>query len=148
MVLVKCCKCHVFDEGTAPPITGSPTYFACARSAFEGAMNATLTIRILSNSHKMPIQDHFHVPLSVQELPIANELASKLFVCFISSTDPSTKQPWCPDVRAALPQLEKAFSSQDAPKLAYVHVGQKAECVFFSLTASFARAHLSITYWH
>jgi len=55
--------------------------------------------------------------------------AAKLFVCFISSTDPATKQPWCPDVRAALPRLDAAFSSEDAPKLAYVHVGQKPECV-------------------
>lgn len=87
--------------------------------------------QIWSDSHKMPIQDHYQLPPSAQELPIANDPAGKLFVCFISSTDPSTKQPWCPDVRAALPRLEKAFSSQDAPRLAYVHVGQKPECVFF-----------------
>lgn len=77
--------------------------------------------------HNMAIQDHFALPPSAQELPIAPEQTEKLFICFISSTDPATKQPWCIDVRAALPRLEKAFSSQDAPKLAYVHVGQKPE---------------------
>jgi hypothetical protein len=75
----------------------------------------------------MPIQDHFQVPQSAQDLPVANDPADKLFVCFISSTDPITKQPWCPDVRAALPHLEKRFSGQEAPRLAYVHVGQKPE---------------------
>jgi hypothetical protein len=77
----------------------------------------------------MPILDPLPVPTSAQELPIANDVGRKLFVCFVSSTDPSTKQPWCPDVRAALPRLDKAFSSQHAPELAYVHVGQKSECV-------------------
>lgn len=77
----------------------------------------------------MPIQDHFQVPSSAEELPIPSDSSAKLFVCFISSTDPATKQAWCPDVRAALPRLEKVFSSQDAPKLLYVHVGQKPEYV-------------------
>jgi hypothetical protein len=95
----------------------------------------------------MPIQDHLQVPSSAQELPIANDPADKLFVCFISSTDPATTLPWCPDVRAALPRLEKVFYGQDAPKLAYAHVGQKPECVaLFHDCGLHARS--SIAYWH
>ncbi|KAH4188158.1 hypothetical protein HBI56_108180 [Parastagonospora nodorum] len=75
----------------------------------------------------MPIQDNLQIPFSAQELPVPDDPAAKLFVCFISSADPVTKQPWCPDVRAALPRLDAAFSSEDAPNLAYVHVGQKPE---------------------
>jgi hypothetical protein len=75
----------------------------------------------------MPIQDHFPIPASTQDLPVANDAADKFFVCFISSTDPATQQAWCPDVRDALPRLEKVFSGPEGPKLAYVHVGQKPE---------------------
>ncbi|KAF9697601.1 hypothetical protein EKO04_004274 [Ascochyta lentis] len=75
----------------------------------------------------MPIQDHFQLPSSAQDLPLPNDAAATLFLCFISSTDPATKQSWCPDVRAALPRLERAFGPEDAPKLAYVHVGQRPE---------------------
>jgi hypothetical protein len=102
----------------------------------------SITQRWISNSsqtpHNMPILDALPVPTSAQELPIADDAVCKLFLCFISSTDPSTKQPWCPDVRAALPRLEKAFSSQDAPELVYVHVGQKPECVPFPFVAHLA----------
>lgn len=77
----------------------------------------------------MPIQDHFKLPHTAQDLPLANDPAASLFLCFISSTDPVSKQSWCPDVRAALPRLNKTFSDQDAPKLAYVHVGQRPEYV-------------------
>jgi hypothetical protein len=105
----------------------------------------TLTIEIWSISHKMPIQDQFPVPTSAQELPIGSDPACKLFVSFISSTDPSTKQPWCSDVRAALPRLEKAFASQDAPNLIYVHVGQKPEYVPTPMNAGFARIWALLT---
>jgi hypothetical protein len=77
----------------------------------------------------MPIQDHFELPKTAQELPLGDGPAASLFLCYISSVDPVSKQPWCPDVRAALPRLDKTFSSQDAPRLAYVHVGQKPEYV-------------------
>jgi hypothetical protein len=75
----------------------------------------------------MPIQDNFPIPASVQELPVPNDADAKLFLCFISSTDPVTNQPWCPDVRAALPKLQKIFKSENAPTLLYIHVGQKPE---------------------
>ena len=77
----------------------------------------------------MPIQDHFSVPASAQDLPIPNDASAKLFVVFISGTDPVTKQSWCPDVRAALPRLEKTFSGETAPQLLQVHVGQRPEYV-------------------
>jgi hypothetical protein len=79
----------------------------------------------------MPIRDKLRIPHSAQDLPLGNDPTEKLFVCFISSTDPSTNLPWCPDVRAALPRLNKAFSSEHAPRLALVHVGQKPEYVLF-----------------
>ncbi|OSS47243.1 hypothetical protein B5807_09805 [Epicoccum nigrum] len=75
----------------------------------------------------MPIQDNFPIPSSAQELPISNDTDAKLFLCFISGTDPATDQPWCPDVRAALPKLQKVFESEGAHTLLYVHVGQKPE---------------------
>lgn len=75
----------------------------------------------------MPIQDHFQIPGSPQDLPVAKEENAELFVAFISGTDPVTKQSWCPDVRAALPRLEKAFAGDNAPQLLYVHVGQRPE---------------------
>ncbi|KAJ6258366.1 hypothetical protein Dda_6406 [Drechslerella dactyloides] len=33
-----------------------------------------------------------------------------LFIFFIASDDPVTNQPWCPDVRAAIAPVQKAFS--------------------------------------
>ena len=75
----------------------------------------------------MPIQDNFPIPASAQELPVPSDADAKLFLCFISSTDPATNQPWCPDVRAALPKLQKVFGGEDAPTLLYIHVGQKPE---------------------
>lgn len=77
----------------------------------------------------MPIQDQFQIPDSPQDLPVPNGENAELFVAFISGTDPVTKQSWCPDVRAALPRLEKAFSGEAAPQLLYVHVGQRPEYV-------------------
>ncbi|KAF1925900.1 uncharacterized protein M421DRAFT_423186 [Didymella exigua CBS 183.55] len=75
----------------------------------------------------MPVQDHYQVPSTAHDLPVPETANAKLYVAFIAGTDPVTKQSWCPDVRAALPRLQKAFSSEDAPHLLYVHVGQKPE---------------------
>jgi hypothetical protein len=94
----------------------------------RGRNLAVLTTKF-NKTYKMPIQDHFQIPASVHELTVLHDPEGKLFLCFISSTDPATNQPWCPDVRAALPRLEEAFSSENAPKLGYVHVGQKPEFV-------------------
>lgn len=77
----------------------------------------------------MPIQDHFPLPSSAQELPLGDDSTAKLFIAFISSKDPTTKQSWCPDVRAALPRLDAEFTGRHRPELAYVHVGQRPEYV-------------------
>ncbi|KXT16145.1 hypothetical protein AC579_5089 [Pseudocercospora musae] len=47
----------------------------------------------------------------MQTLPIPQDGA--LYLVFISSNDPHTKQPWCPDVRLALPSLETTFIHND-----------------------------------
>ncbi|KAJ5770385.1 uncharacterized protein N7511_002436 [Penicillium nucicola] len=73
----------------------------------------------------MTINHNFTLPTSVQELPVSPD--SKFFIAFVSSPDPITKQPWCPDVRAALPFIHEAFVGDDAPTLAIVEVGQKPE---------------------
>ncbi|KAJ6147452.1 hypothetical protein N7497_009434 [Penicillium chrysogenum] len=66
----------------------------------------------------MPIIKNLALPSSAKELALTS--ASKLFIAFISSPDPITKQPWCPDVRDALPHINKAFAGDDAPELAIV----------------------------
>lgn len=75
----------------------------------------------------MPIQDPFQLPDSPNALPIANEPNATFFLNFISSISPETKEPWCPDVRAALPSIGATFSAENAPHVGYVHVGQKPE---------------------
>ncbi|KAK7180417.1 hypothetical protein DPSP01_001807 [Paraphaeosphaeria sporulosa] len=75
----------------------------------------------------MPIQDPFQLPKSAQDLPLANDTDDTYFLFFISSISPETKQPWCPDVRAALPVVGAAFSFENAPEVGFVHVGQKPE---------------------
>ncbi|CAG8902980.1 unnamed protein product [Penicillium egyptiacum] len=73
----------------------------------------------------MPITKNLTLPSSAKELALTPD--SKLFIAFISSPDPITKQPWCPDVRDALPHINKAFAGDDAPELAIIEVGQKPE---------------------
>ena len=75
----------------------------------------------------MPILDTFAVPASVEQLSLPETPDAKFFIAFISSKDPVTNLPWCPDVRAALPYLITAFTEENAPNLAVVEVGQKAE---------------------
>lgn len=73
----------------------------------------------------MPIHDNFEVPASAQALPLKD--GDKIFILFLASTDPATKQPWCSDVRAALPLLNATFSTITSPEVHYVYVGQKLE---------------------
>jgi hypothetical protein len=73
----------------------------------------------------MPIIKNFTLPSSVKGLTLSP--ASKLFIAFISGPDPITKQPWCPDVRDALPHINEAFAGDDTPELAIIEVGQKLE---------------------
>jgi hypothetical protein len=80
----------------------------------------------------MPIHDNFQVPSSVQALPLAEDPNASFFILFLASTDEATKQPWCSDVRAALPLLNRIFSAETSPDVHYVYVGQRAEYVTLS----------------
>ncbi|OOQ90741.1 DUF953 domain protein [Penicillium brasilianum] len=73
----------------------------------------------------MPIIKNFTLPASAKRLEVSESLDAKLFIAFISGDDPITKQPWCPDVRAALPHINAAFAAPDAPTVAIVSVGDK-----------------------
>ncbi|RMJ22207.1 hypothetical protein PHISP_06926 [Aspergillus sp. HF37] len=76
----------------------------------------------------MPLIPAFPTPQSPAQLPLPPaEYAAKVFVAFISSQDPETNQPWCPDVRAAMPFIEAVFAGEDALGLVVVEVGQKPE---------------------
>jgi hypothetical protein len=66
-------------------------------------------------------------PLSPTHLNIP--INKPLFIAFIASADPITKEPWCPDVRKILPILQATFSPSDAPTLGFIEVGQKTEYV-------------------
>lgn len=78
----------------------------------------------------MPIIKNFTLPGSAKRLPVPEAPNAKLFLAFISGDEPITKQPWCPDVRAALPHIDAAFTAADAPTVGFVSVGEKAEYVF------------------
>jgi hypothetical protein len=75
----------------------------------------------------MPVHDDFNVPTSAQALPFPDGSTTNFFVLFLSSIDPTTKQPWCSDVRAALPLLNDIFSTTTSPEVHYVYVGQRPE---------------------
>ncbi|KAF3917218.1 hypothetical protein ABW20_dc0108209 [Dactylellina cionopaga] len=54
--------------------------------------------------------------------------AAPLFVLFVASEDPVTNQPWCPDVRAAVPVVHNAFEADGkVHNLLTVKVGSKLE---------------------
>ncbi|KAJ5622891.1 hypothetical protein N7490_011496 [Penicillium lividum] len=75
----------------------------------------------------MPIIRDFTLPANAQLLELPEGPNPKLFIAFVSSDDPITSQPWCPDVRAAMPHIDTAFASDDAPTVVIVPVGQKPE---------------------
>lgn len=103
----------------------------------------------------MTILKSFPLPSSPSALQIPNEKEkdsppSNFFIAFLASKDPLTNQPWCPDVRAALPILEATFqepttsqgegrkeeeegkksTTTPPPVVAFIEVGQKTEYVF------------------
>lgn len=75
----------------------------------------------------MPIVKDFTPPANAKLLQLPDGPIPRFFLAFVSSDDPITSQPWCPDVRAALPSINAAFEDQDAPTVAIVKVGQKPE---------------------
>ncbi|PYH75098.1 thioredoxin-like protein [Aspergillus vadensis CBS 113365] len=78
-----------------------------------------------ANITKMPLISNFQLPASANLLEVSAN--KKLFLAFVSSADPATGQAWCPDVRAAWPKIEEAFSGQDGPQVGVVEVGQNPE---------------------
>lgn len=80
----------------------------------------------------MPVLNNFTAPSSATQLSLPQDLKNKFFIAFISSLDTATKQPWCPDVRRALPHINAAFSSSDGSAVALVEVGQRPEYVAWS----------------
>ncbi|KAK6360851.1 hypothetical protein TWF730_006967 [Orbilia blumenaviensis] len=49
---------------------------------------------------------------------------SPLYIFFTASADPTTSQPWCPDVRAAIPVFNSVFESHPSElKVMVVEVG-------------------------
>jgi hypothetical protein len=85
----------------------------------------------------MPIITDFPLPASATTLNLPTPPNTPFFIAFLASVEPATGKPWCPDVVAALPVLHETFSTEHAPLLAFVEVGQKAEyvvhCVLFDL---------------
>lgn len=75
----------------------------------------------------MTIVDPFEVPGSAQELAVPDGPNGSFFILFIASNDLETNQPWCSDVRAALPVTNKMFCDSSAPAVHIVRVGGKAE---------------------
>ncbi|KAI1267970.1 hypothetical protein F5Y18DRAFT_275668 [Xylariaceae sp. FL1019] len=74
----------------------------------------------------MPIEKDLSLPNSPQAFASSTNIsASPYFIAFIASKDPTTLQPWCPDVRKALPILESTFAPGDAPTMAVIEVGEK-----------------------
>lgn len=73
----------------------------------------------------MPLIKDFTLPASAAHLDVSEAHDAKFIIAFISGNDPVTHQPWCPDVRDALPHLDAAFAHSDAPAVAVVSVGEK-----------------------
>ncbi|KAF7715631.1 Uncharacterized protein PECH_002472 [Penicillium ucsense] len=77
----------------------------------------------------MPIIKDFTLPPSPSQLDIPHDPSpsnqTSTIIAFISGNDPVTQQPWCPDVRDALPHLDAAFAAPDAPAVAVISVGEK-----------------------
>ncbi|CRG89212.1 hypothetical protein PISL3812_06248 [Talaromyces islandicus] len=75
----------------------------------------------------MPIITDFPLPPSQDDLALPADSNSPFFIAFLASRDPTTGEPWCPDVRASLPHLTAAFSGDNTPQVAFVEVGQRPE---------------------
>lgn len=75
----------------------------------------------------MPIITDYKLPNSAEDLDLPTDSKSPFFISFHASRDPNTGAPWCPDVRAALPPLESAFSADTAARVAFIEVGQRPE---------------------
>lgn len=88
----------------------------------------------------MPVTQDFKLPSSPKSLDLPEKAGQKLFLAFIASKDPVTKQSWCPDVRAALPVIEAKFSG-DEFEVRFVEVGQRPEYVASRFLLDCGKAH-------
>ncbi|KAF9876578.1 duf953 domain protein [Colletotrichum karsti] len=75
----------------------------------------------------MPIISTFTLPDSIESLLQFDDSDSPFFITFTTSNLPETGESWCPDVRAALPLIHAAFEGDNAPRMAFVEVGQRPE---------------------
>lgn len=53
-------------------------------------------------------------------------VGDSIYIFFICGNDAATSKPWCPDVRAAIPVVEKYFEKRQEEVLV-VSVGQRPE---------------------
>jgi len=61
-----------------------------------------------------------------ERLPKAGD---STYILFIVDNDAATGQPWCPDVRAALPVVEKYFAQHPDLSISAASVGSRVEYV-------------------
>lgn len=152
---------HSLTKNEKPPFR-LPLHFPTSSIPPNPHLNHKLPQQKKRKNRKenMTILKSFPLPSSPSALQIPNEKErdsspSNFFIAFLASKDPLTNQPWCPDVRAALPILEATFqdttTSQGAegeegkneeegskksttppppPVVAFIEVGQKTEYVF------------------
>lgn len=151
-----------------------PLHFPTSSIPPNPHLNHKLPQQKKKEKENMPILKSFPLPSSPSALQIPNEKekdsppSNFFFIAFLASKDPLTNQPWCPDVRAALPILEATFqepttsqgegkkeeggkkSTTPPPVVAFIEVGQKVEYVFsffflfFFLLSSSSFSHIFI----
>ena len=89
----------------------------------------------------MPVTTDFTLPATPSALDLSEGSNGAFFIAFISGDNAQTKQPWCPDVRAALPHINAAFSADGAPVVAFASVGQIPEYVLLACYSNQAGMH-------
>lgn len=157
-----CKNQHSLTKNQKPPVSSGfrlPLHFTTSSIPPNPHLNHKLPQQKRKKKENMTILKSFPLPSSPSALQIPNEKerdsppSNFFFIAFLASKDPLTNQPWCPDVRAALPILEATFqeptTSQGAdggegkkeqeegkkstppppPVVAFIEVGQKTEYV-------------------
>lgn len=141
---------HSLTKNEKPPFR-LPLHFTTSSISPNPHLNHKLPQK--KKKENMTILKSFPLPSSPSALQIPNEKEkdsppSNFFIAFLASKDPLTNQPWCPDVRAALPILEATFQEPTTsqgeeegkkeegkkstpPVVAFIEVGQKVEYVSF-----------------
>lgn len=143
---------HSLTKNKKPPFR-LPLHFTTSSTPPNPHLNHKLPQqKKKKKKENMTILKSFPLPSSPSALQIPNEKekdsppSNFFFIAFLASKDPLTNQPWCPDVRDALPILEATFqdttTSQGAeeekegkkstttpPVVAFIEVGQKTEYV-------------------